>query len=72
MIRLVLFLIAAGVLFAVVTGLSPWIAIVPLAILAVLAYTVGGMKLRCPRCGTRIKLGYNTCRNCGATYGAPR
>jgi hypothetical protein len=36
------------------------------------AFTVGGMKLRCPKCGKRIKLGYTTCHHCGATVGQPK
>lgn len=69
MIRLAVMLIAAAVFFSVVTGLNPWFFLVPLGVLAIAAYTVGGMKLRCSKCGKRIKIGYSTCHHCGATFG---
>lgn len=70
MLRVIGFLIVGAVLFGAVTGWSPWIFIVPVGLLAIAAYTVAGMKLRCPACGKRIKLGYTTCHHCGATFGA--
>lgn len=70
MIRVLFFLFVGAVLFVLVTGLSPWFFIVPVGLLAVGAYTVGGMKLRCSHCGKRIKLGYTTCHHCGASFGA--
>lgn len=69
MIRVAFFIFLGAVLFVVATGLSPWFFIVPVGLAAVLAYTVGGMKLRCPNCGKRIKLGYTTCHHCGAVSG---
>jgi hypothetical protein len=69
MVRLLLALVAVAVFLSVVTGVSPWFFLIPIGLLAVAAYTVGGMKLRCTRCGKRIKLGYNTCHHCGASFG---
>jgi hypothetical protein len=70
MIRVIFFLFVGAVVFVAITGLSPWFFIIPIGLLALAAYTVGGMKLRCSSCGKRIKVGYNTCHHCGATFGA--
>lgn len=64
MIRVIALLVAAGVLGTMVTGLSPWFFIVPLAVLAVFAYGSGAAHLKCPACGKRIKLGYKACHHC--------
>jgi len=70
MIRLGLIVLAIGVFLSLVTGLNPWFFLIPIGLLAVAAYTVGGLKLRCSHCGKRIKVGYQTCHHCGATFGA--
>lgn len=69
MIRVAFFVLVGAVLFVAVTGVSPWFFIVPVGLLAVAAYTVGGLKLRCSHCGKRIKVGYSRCHHCGATFG---
>jgi hypothetical protein len=70
MIRLVLvwaFISAVlGVVFHVHGGWV-WIFAAPLGILFLGAYTVGGLKTQCPRCGARVKIGFDTCRFCGWT-----
>lgn len=65
MIRVGFFVFCGAVLFVAVTGLNPWLFIIPVGLLAVAAYTVGGLKLRCPSCGKRIKVGYDACHHCG-------
>lgn len=69
MIRVGFFILVGAVLFVAVTGWTPWLFIVPAGVLAVLAYTAGGMKLRCTHCGKRIKVGYTRCHHCGADFG---
>lgn len=65
MIRLV-----AVVVFIMVAGawalhVNPWVIGVPAVILFGLAYTKGGLRTRCPECGSAIKIGYSRCRTCG-------
>lgn len=64
MIRLmgVFFFIVIGV--SVVFHMNPWIIGIPLALLLLVAYTVGGFHVRCPECGSAIKIGYTKCRVC--------
>ena len=69
MIRLGVVVLFGGAVVASLLHVNVWVVVIPLALLAVAAYTKGGMKLKCSRCGKRIKLGYSTCHHCGASYG---
>ena len=64
MIRLGVFLFVATALLASMSGVPATVILIALLILVAAAFTVGGHRLRCPKCGSRIKLGYTRCR-CG-------
>ncbi len=50
----------AGVLFLAILGFF------------VFMLATGRMRTRCPNCGSRVKIGYNTCPNCRAQVASPR
>ena len=65
MIRLAFTVFLPAVILAALLHINPWIILVPLAVLAVFAYTVGGNRLRCPSCRKRVKIGAHACHHCG-------
>jgi hypothetical protein len=64
-IRLVLFVLFASAILAALLNISVWFFFIPLGGFFVYAYTFGGLKLRCPYCRKRIKLGARACHHCG-------
>lgn len=65
MIRLALFALFASAVLAVMLHISIWFVFIPLTGFVVYAYTFGGLRLRCPACQKRIKLGATACHHCG-------
>lgn len=65
MIRLAFTVFVPAVILAALLHVNPWVILAPLAVAAVLAYTVGGSKLRCPSCRKRVKIGASACHHCG-------
>lgn len=65
MIRISLFVLFASAILAAILHIPIWFILVPLAALFVYSYTFGGLRARCPYCGSRIKIGYTVCRDCG-------
>ena len=65
MIRLALFVLFGAAILAALAGVSIWVFLIPIAALAVIAYTAGGLRLRCPACRKRVKLGATACHHCG-------
>ena len=65
MIRLFFVVVVGGAVAAALLGINVWRVVVPLAVLAAAAYTVGGLKLRCPSCRKRVKIGATACHHCG-------
>jgi hypothetical protein len=54
-----------AVILAALLHVNVWIILGPVAAVAILAYTVGGAKLRCPACSKRVKIGASACHHCG-------
>jgi hypothetical protein len=71
-IRASLFVLFAAAVFAAILHASIWFFLIPIGLLVIGAYTVGGLKLRCPACGKRIKLGYTSCHHCGRSVVASK
>lgn len=72
MIRATLFVIFGAAVIAALLHVSIWITLAPIAAIWIYRYTAGGLKLRCPSCGKRVKLGYDTCHHCGRVVSARR
>lgn len=64
MIRLALIVLIGAGAAAALLHISIWIPLVPLVLLMAYAYTAGGLKLRCPACRKRIKVGATACHHC--------
>lgn len=71
MFRLVFFVLFAAAVFAVILHVSIWWTLVPLALFAIAAFTVGGLKTRCPACHKGLKLGATACHHCGRSTVSP-
>ena len=69
MIRLVFVVFVPAIMLAVLLHVSVWVFVIPAAIIAVLAYTVGGQRFKCPACRKRIKIGATRCHHCGQNVG---
>ena len=65
MTRLALFVIVAAAVLAALFHVSVWIFFIPIAALFVYAYTIGGLRARCPACRKRVKIGATACHHCG-------
>lgn len=70
MIRLFFLVVLGAAVLAAITHLSVWLFFVPIAAFVIYAYTVGGLKLRCPACRKRIKVGATACHHCGRSIKA--
>jgi hypothetical protein len=64
-IRLILFALVAAAVIASLLHINIWIVLVPLGLFLAYAFTVGGLKTKCPACRKRIKLGATACHHCG-------
>lgn len=65
MIRLVLFAVIGAAILASIFHVNVWVFLVPIAGLLVYAYTVGGLRTRCPACRKRVKIAAAACHHCG-------
>lgn len=72
MIRLVLFAVIGAAILAAIFHVNVWVFLVPIAGLLIYAYTVGGLRTRCPSCRKRVKIGASTCHHCGRDVRAAR
>lgn len=66
-IRAGLFVLIGSAVLAAILHVNVWIVLVPVGLLMIATYATGAMKLRCPNCGKRIKIGYKACHHCGWT-----
>ena len=71
MIRLVLLVLIAAAVFAAILHINIWFTLVPIGAFALYAFTIGGLRTRCPACRKRIKLGATACHHCGRSLARP-
>lgn len=72
MMRLFFLALVAAAVFAAILHISIWIIFIPLALFLAYAFTAGGLKLRCPACQKRIKIGATACHHCGRSIAAEK
>jgi hypothetical protein len=65
MIRLFVLVLVLSALLAALTHVSVWIFFVPIGLFALYSVTIGGMRLTCPSCRKRVKIGATACHHCG-------
>lgn len=65
MIRLAVFTVVGSAILAAIFHVSVWVFLVPIAGVLIYAYTVGGLRTRCPSCRKRVKIGASACHHCG-------
>jgi hypothetical protein len=65
MIRLVVFVVVGGAVFAAILHVPFWLTGGVLVVIVVAAAASGVLVLRCPACRKRVKLGATVCHHCG-------